>query len=99
MIKKKKTKRKGLTQEDTLRTFITAQVQDVVGDLPSAEKVQLVETVAAMFGPSLVATVRAAMLALTVEPDDEDTEEEDEDEEYEDEEYEDEDEDEDEDEE
>lgn len=86
MIKKKKAKRKGLTQEDTLRTFVTAQVQEIFPDMTTSEKVQTVETVSVLFGPALFATTRAAILAVTEEEEDDEVEDdEDEDEEYEDE--------------
>ena len=90
MVRKKKAKKKEITADDTLRAFITAHVVDTVGKIPASERAAIVDSIAELFGPALVSTVKGAVLLLTEEPD---TEEEDDDE---DEEYEDEDEDEDE---
>jgi hypothetical protein len=87
MVRKKKAKKKEITADDTLRAFITAHVVDTVGKIPASERAAIVESVAELFGPALVSTVKGAVLLMTEEPD---TEEDDEDEEYEDDEDEDE---------
>jgi hypothetical protein len=95
MVRKKKAKKKEITADDTLRAFITAHVTETVGKIPASERAAIVDSIADLFGPALVSTVKGAVLLMTEEPDTE--EDEDEDEEYdededEDEEYEDEDE-------
>lgn len=95
MVRKKKAKKKEITADDTLRAFITVHVTETVGKIPASERAAIVDSIAELFGPALVSTVKGAVLLMTEEPDTEE-EDEDEDEEYddedEDEEYEDEDE-------
>lgn len=81
MVRKKKAKKKEITADDALRVFITVHVTEACEGMPAAERAGLVESIAELFGPVLVANVKAATIALTTEPDEDEDEDE---EEYED---------------
>jgi hypothetical protein len=85
MVRKKKAKKKEITADDTLRAFITVHVTETVGKIPASERAAIVDSIAELFGPSLVGTVKSAVLLMTEEPDTEEDEDEDEDEDYDDE--------------
>ena len=71
MPSKKKAKKKEVTADDTLRAFITIHVRETAGKIPASERANIVEAVAVLFGPSLASTVKAAVIMLTTEEDEE----------------------------
>lgn len=81
MLKKKKTKKKALSAEDSLRAFVTMQLSEAVEGMSSSERAAVVDGVIEAYGPALLDLTHAAILAVySVEMADDEDEDDEEDE-------------------